>query len=127
LFVIGFGERGACEVEGGGSSLWYVFGVVIFGLGVLQMIFLIVGVVMVVVLEGVDFIGLSLGDLPYLVRSLQLLPLLGGGVRTLGVTLEAAVTDHFVYHFISNYRSYIKRETSIPISTNRRFQSSKLS
>lgn len=59
--VVGLGHRGACEIQGGVASSLHVFGVVILGFGILEMGLLVDGVVVVVVVEGMDLIGLATG------------------------------------------------------------------
>jgi hypothetical protein len=52
----------------------------------------------VVVIQGIDLIGLSAGGRPDLVLELEVLALLDGGIGLLGVALLSAVANNFVYH-----------------------------
>jgi hypothetical protein len=62
------------------------------------MILLVNGVVMVVVVEGVDFIGIAFGGRPHLISQLQLFTLLESWVGLLGVALKGPVAHDFIDH-----------------------------
>lgn len=59
--VISLGHGRACEVQSRVASSLHVFGVVILGFGILEMGLLVDGVVVVVVVEGMDLVGLATG------------------------------------------------------------------
>ena len=64
---------------------------------------------MVVVVKGVDLVGVAFGGRPHLIVVLKLLALLDGRVWLLSVTFEPSVAHYFIDH-----RSYIINLPLIP-------------
>ena len=77
-----------------------MLGMVVLWFCILDMIFLIDSMVVIEVVERIEFIGLSFGGGPYLVAVLNLFSLFGGGVGTFWVAFVPSVANYFIYHFI---------------------------
>lgn len=65
--IVGFGRWLSLEVEAAAGSFLYMFGMIVLGLCVLEVLIFVDGVVMVVIIECVDFVCFSFGGCPYLI------------------------------------------------------------
>jgi len=75
-----------------------VLGVVVLRLGILEMVFFVESVVMVVVVERTDFIGIPLGGGPHFVIILEFLAHFICRIWAFIVAFEAAVANNLVNH-----------------------------
>jgi hypothetical protein len=71
---------------------------VVFGSSVLSMVLFVKGFLIMIVVEGIDFVGLSGSSLPDLVGKLKVLALLLSGILELAVTTETWIACNFIDH-----------------------------
>ena len=98
--IIRLDHTASRKVQSRRSAFNNMLGMVVLRLGVLDMIFFVIGVVMIEVLERFDLVCFSFGRWPYLIVSLELFSLFDSRVGTIWVAFVATVANHLVYHFI---------------------------
>ena len=98
--IIWFYKTISCKIESRRGSFGNMLGMIIFWFSILDMIFLIDSMVVIEVIERIEFIDLSFGWGPYLIVVLNIFSLFGGGVGAFWVAFVPSVTNYFIYHFI---------------------------
>lgn len=105
--IVCFRKWISCEVEGWVATPLNVFRMIILWFCVFEVGLFIDGMVVIIVVKGVDPICFALGWWPDLVFQLQVLALFDGRVGLFRVALVASVPNYFVYHWkLYNYYSY---------------------
>lgn len=89
LLIILLGDSVRCEVESRVSSFWNVLRMVVFGSSVLSMVLFVKGLLIMVVVERINFVGLSGSCLPDLVGKLKVFALLLSRILEFAVTAES--------------------------------------
>ena len=67
FYLVVWLRYGALKIESAACSLLNVFRMIVLGVSVFDVSLLVDGVIVVVVIEGIDLVGISFGDFPDLV------------------------------------------------------------